>query len=70
MQFLNKKPINVASEILSFMEKHTSSRWSQLEITAGVHIACRLFVLPNAPATLNQAGSESVSEQRESLSVA
>lgn len=67
MQFQNEKPLKIASEVLSLMERHLSEGCSSLEITAGVHIACKLFVLPNDSETLNQARSESVSEQRESV---
>ena len=67
MQFQNEKPLNVASEVLSVMEKHLSAGRSYLEITAGVNIACRLFALPSALRPETQVETECSSERRESV---
>lgn len=68
MQFPNQNPLDVASEVLSVMERHISEGRSYLEITAGVNIACRLFALPSDLRT--QAEKESSSELQESVSAA
>ena len=70
MQFPNQKPLNVASDVLSVMDRHLSEGRSYLEITAGVHIACKLFSLPSALRPETQVDSEYPSAQRESVSAA
>ena len=67
MQFHNQKPVEVAAEVLSIMEKHLSQGRSYLEITAGVNIACRLFALPNDLRPETQVETESFSKRQESL---
>jgi hypothetical protein len=70
MQFPNQKPLDVASEVLAVMERYLSEGRSYLEITAGVHIACKLFALPSALRPETQVETESSSAQQESVSAA
>jgi hypothetical protein len=66
MQFRNEKPLAVASEVLSVMERHLSEGRSYLEITAGVNIACRLLALPSALRPETQVETESSLKREES----
>jgi hypothetical protein len=63
MQFPNQKPLDVASDVLSVMEKHLTEGRSYLEITAGVHIACKLFALPSDLRPETQVERESFLER-------